>query len=174
MKLTFKISWNQIHFPLLCHMLYSCCCFFLIIWKSIKLGNTINYQFYFFLFLFFNWWEIAVQCCIVFCHTTMQIRQIYIYISLPCWTFLLFPHPIPLGHCGACPTFLFTILFLSLFPFFSCFFFCFWSLNTSLPCSYHGRNFALIRTQDSKMTTSFLQWKNLQPRGGHTGASNEL
>ena len=80
MKLTFKISWNQIHFPLLCHMLYSCCCFFLIIWKSIKLGNTINYQFYFFLFLFFNWWEIAVQCCIVFCHTTMQIRHIYIYI----------------------------------------------------------------------------------------------
>ena len=35
----------------------------------------------FFLNLFFNWGKIALQCCVGFCHTTMQISHNYTYIT---------------------------------------------------------------------------------------------
>ena len=46
---------------------------------------------------FFNWRKIALQCCVGFCHMTVQISHNYTYIpsllSLP-----PLPHPTPLGH----------------------------------------------------------------------------
>ena len=92
----------------------------------------------FFLFLFFNWWEIAVQCCLVFCHTTMQIRHNFIYIP----SILSLPRLSSFHSSRALQSMPRLSVHSSLsfaLPFFL-FCFCFWSLNTFLPCSYHGRN----------------------------------
>ena len=47
---------------------------------------------------FFNWKIITLQCCVGFCHTTMEIRHNYVYPVPP------EPpspsHPTPLGHYG--------------------------------------------------------------------------
>lgn len=36
--------------------------------------------FCFWFFLIFNWWIIALQCCVGLCQTTMQISYVYIFI----------------------------------------------------------------------------------------------
>ena len=46
------------------------------------------------IYLFFNWWKIALQFCVGFCCTTPRISHNFIYISPP----LPSPHPAPLGH----------------------------------------------------------------------------
>ena len=172
MKLTFKISWSQIHFPLLCHMLYSCLVFFFFNYLEIYKTWKYNKLPIFFLFLFFNWWEIAVQCCLVFCHTTMQIRHNFIYIP----SILSLPRLSSFHSSRALQSMPQLSVHSSLsfaLPFFPVLFL-FLVLKYILTVFLSWQKFALVGTHDSKMTTSFLQWRNLQPTGGHTCARYEL
>ena len=63
-------------------------------WKVFLLKIHITFDF---LNLFFNQGKIALQCCVCFCPTIIQISHNYTYInsflSLP-----ILPHPTPLGH----------------------------------------------------------------------------
>ena len=49
-----------------------------------------SYTFFHIIYLL-NWRKIALQCCVGFCHTTVQISHNCIYISPPFWTSLPFP-----------------------------------------------------------------------------------
>ena len=74
---------------------------------NISLLNYAVYIFFkikkycFFNLFIFNWRMTALQCCVVFCHTTMRIRQGYTcgpsVLKLP----QLPPHPTPLGRLKA-------------------------------------------------------------------------
>ena len=51
---------------------------------------------HFYLWIFFNWRIITLQCCVGFCHTTMEIRPNYVYpVHLEPAPL---SHPTPLGH----------------------------------------------------------------------------
>ena len=67
------------------------------IWQLYMQDKSLELHFFHFLKIIFNWRIIALQCCVGFCCTAIQISHNYIYIS-SLLSLLPLSNPSPLGY----------------------------------------------------------------------------